>query len=74
MLKAEDFLGPPCRCPLCVQADVDVKDQVRDRHTGQWLHGYDLKRWYMARDAFWTRFHEASSTDTQKRGFSRIGR
>ena len=45
-----DFIGPPCGCPACVQAVVNEHEQRRDPWTGKWLHGYDLKRWYEARE------------------------
>lgn len=55
-MKAEDFTRPPCACGACQQAGVSDQPQIRDRHTGQWLHGYDLKRWIEAKENFWTRF------------------
>ena len=57
-MKPEDFIAQPCACPACEQAGVSDRDQIRDRVSGAWLHGYDLKRWYEAKDAFWRRFHE----------------
>lgn len=52
-MKPEDFLREPCRCPPCQQAGVSDRQQVRDRTSGAWLHGYELKRWWQARDKFW---------------------
>ena len=49
-LKAEDFIGPPCDCVPCRQADVSDREIRRDPSTGRWLHGMDLWRWYEARD------------------------
>ena len=51
-MTAKDFVGPPCGCPQCQQAGVDALEQVRDPRSGAWLHGYELKRWYEARDRF----------------------
>lgn len=50
-MKAEDFIAPPCACGECVQAGVSDQELRRDPHTGRWLHGYALKRWYEQRDA-----------------------
>ena len=58
MIKPEDYTRPPCPCVDCRQAGVSAREQIRDRVTGQFLHGYDLKRWYEARESFWKRFHE----------------
>lgn len=63
-MKPQDFEQAPCHCPQCVQAGVSELPQIRDRHTGKWLHGYDLKRWVEARDSFWTSFHQ----QVEKRG------
>jgi len=51
-MKPADHVGPPCSCPLCVQAGVTQLEARRDPRSGVWLHGYDLKRWYEARDQF----------------------
>ncbi len=53
-MTREDYEQAPCTCPICRQAGVHMKPQIRDRYTGAWLHGYDLKRWHDARDQFWT--------------------
>lgn len=57
-MKREDFEREPCTCPECVQAGVDDKPQRRDRYTGEWLHGYPLKRNHDAEAAFWRKFRE----------------
>lgn len=51
-MKRSDFIGPSCDCVPCRQAGVNGREIVRDYHTGYWLHGYDLKRWYDARERF----------------------
>ena len=48
-----DFIQPPCGCAECVQAGVSALEQIRDWRTGKWLHSYDLKRWYAAREQFY---------------------
>ena len=58
MIKKADYEGAPCACPLCRQAGVSEQPQIRDRYTGAWMHGYDLKRWYEAREKFWTEWDE----------------
>lgn len=58
-MKIEDFEEPPCGCALCVQADVAHLPIRRDWSTGVWLHGYDLKRWYAARERFMTAARQA---------------
>lgn len=57
-MKADDYQRDPCRCPDCVQAGVSDRMQIRDRYSGAWLHGYDLKRWWAARDQFWQQMNE----------------
>ncbi len=57
-MKFEDFERDPCSCAECMQAGVSDKLQKRDRYTGEWLHGYPLKRLYEAQEDFWRRFHE----------------
>jgi hypothetical protein len=57
-MRHEDFEREPCQCGDCLQAGVSALVQVRDWYTGAWLHGYDLQRWYDARDRFWNTFHE----------------
>lgn len=52
LMKREDFEGPPCSCPACFQAGVSEQPQIRDRYTGKWLHGQDLRRWYEAKAKF----------------------
>lgn len=44
----------PCTCPECYQAGVSALPQRKDPRTLAWLHGYDLKRWYEARERFRT--------------------
>lgn len=51
-MSLKDFVGAPCDCGQCVQAGVNSLEQVRDPRSGAWLHGYDLKRWYEARQKF----------------------
>lgn len=51
-MKREDFEGEPCSCAECSQAGVTDKPLIRDRYTGVWLHGYNLKRWYEAKAKF----------------------
>jgi hypothetical protein len=51
-MNKSDFVGFPCGCGECVQAGVSNREQRRDPHTGKWLHGYALKRWYESRDRF----------------------
>ena len=65
-MKHEDFEQMACTCPECVQAGVSTLVQIRDRHTGKFLHGYPLKKWYEARDRFWQTCHEQA----QKRAMS----
>ena len=48
-----DFEREPCTCGECVQAGVSERLQLRDPYQGKWLHGYDLKRCYEAKDMFW---------------------
>jgi hypothetical protein len=43
---------PPCLCGECKQAGVSDLPLRRDPHTGVFLHGYPLKRWYAAREDF----------------------
>jgi hypothetical protein len=56
---SDNFIGPPCPCIPCEQAGVSTKPQVRDRHTGQWLHGAQLRRWHEAREKFFTEARKA---------------
>lgn len=51
-MKREDYEGPPCACGQCVQAGVSHLKQRRDPQSGAWLHGYDLRRWHEAKNAF----------------------
>lgn len=53
-MKSEDFQRDSCTCPECTQAGVSTVPQIRDRHSGAYMHGYDLKRWYTARERFRT--------------------
>lgn len=48
-MNPADYIAAPCACGACVQARVDHLEQRRDPWTGKWLHGYDLKHWYEAR-------------------------
>ena len=52
-MNRADFIQPPCVCGACVQAGVSALEQMRDYQTGRWLHGYELKRWYAARQHFY---------------------
>ena len=65
-MKHEDFQQMACACGDCQQAGVSALVQVRDPRTGKFLHGYDLKRWYVARDAFWKTFHEQAAKRAMK--------
>lgn len=47
-MKEADWKREPCTCGECVQAGVSMKPQLRDPQTGQWQHGYRLKRNYDA--------------------------
>jgi hypothetical protein len=51
-VKYEDFITPPCSCGPCRQARVDHLEGRRDPATRAILHGYDLKRWYEARERY----------------------
>lgn len=51
-MNREDFVAPPCACIPCQQAGVSDREQIRDRYTGAWLHGGDLRRWYAAKADF----------------------
>lgn len=51
-MMLSDIEREPCGCVECQQAGVVGLKQRRDPRTGMWLHAYDLKRWYAARDAF----------------------
>ena len=51
-MSQKDFVGEPCGCGECVQAGVSHLQQVRDPRSGKWLHGYELSRWYEARQRF----------------------
>jgi hypothetical protein len=51
-MNLRDIQGEPCSCGQCVQAGVSDKPIRRDPHSGVFLHGYDLRRWYEARDGF----------------------
>lgn len=63
-MSQKDFIGPPCDCGACRQANVDALEQVRDPRSGKWLHGYQLKAWYGARD----KFREAARAAVGPRG------
>ena len=52
-MNRADFVQPPCVCGECVQAGVSGLEQIREYQTGKFLHGYDLKRWYAARQQFY---------------------
>jgi hypothetical protein len=74
-VKREDFEQAPCACGACVQAGVSERPQKRDPKSGAWMHGYQLKCWYEAQDAFWQRFKEGVEKRTMsrpvKKGFQR---
>jgi hypothetical protein len=38
--------------------DQDARGRIGDRAVtrGHWAHGYELARWYLAREAFWSQF------------------
>jgi len=65
-MKVEDFQQMACSCEACILAGVSTLVQIRDRDTGRWLHGRELRRWHEARDAFWKRFHEQTKTRAMK--------
>jgi len=56
-MKTQDFIREPCSCGECQQAGVSALEQRRDPWTGKWLHGYDLKRWYQAKDTVREKFN-----------------
>ena len=58
-MKYSDVIGDPCACPQCMQAGVSEVAVRRDPRSGAWLHGYDLTRWYQAREQFLTRARAA---------------
>lgn len=66
MRSRSDFEQAPCPCGECVQAGVAGFPQLRDWSSGKWLHGYDLKRVYEAKDAFWKKAHEAFGLPDQE--------
>lgn len=54
--EPESPLAPdadPCSCEACVTAGVSTRRQRRDWHTGELLHGDDLRRWWAAHDAYY---------------------
>lgn len=51
-MKPGDFIGEPCECHECFQAGIAGQSPRRDPRTGEWLHGYALKRWYEQFDLF----------------------
>ena len=55
-VKRADHVQPPCACPLCAQAGVSGRPQVRDPQSGQLLHGEALRRYYEAADACLAKF------------------
>lgn len=69
------YEGDPCRCTECINVGVQhkptrfVPDESEERAMmgdrvvlrGHWIHGDDLRRWYIARDTFWTSFHTTFS-------------
>lgn len=59
MLKRADFEREPCTCPMCHQAGVSDRPQLRSPQTGAMLHGYELLRLHQARDTFWRTFRAA---------------
>lgn len=63
-MKPADFVGRPCDCPNCRQAGVTELAIRRDPRSGEWLHGYDLKRWYDAK----ARFEQAARAAVGERG------
>jgi hypothetical protein len=52
MLKPSDFIGDPCGCGECLQAGMSTLPIRRDPFSGEWLHGYALKRWYDAKEQY----------------------
>jgi hypothetical protein len=74
-MKRDDFRGAPCGCPECRQAGVTELEQVRDFHTGRWLHGHELRRWHEARDEFRKLAREAvGEPGRHGKGFERLVR
>lgn len=65
-LKRDDFERPACDCGECRQAGVSDRPQLRHSRTGVWLHGYELKRVYEARDSFWALVHRKSAERKHK--------
>lgn len=45
---------------------MDAKALIGDRAvvTGRWIHGQELARWYVAKDAFWNRMLEMFGADS----------
>lgn len=58
-MKAADFISGPCGCPECRQAGVDAVERRRDPRSGEWLHGFALRRWLDARNKFMAEAREA---------------
>lgn len=51
-MNRRDYVRDSCTCGECQQAGVSDVLQVRDPHSGKWLHGYELKRVQDAADRF----------------------
>lgn len=72
-MNHHDFRQPPCCCAECRQAGVDTLEQVRDPHTGRFLHGHALRRWYEARAEFKKRARQAvGKPGRHAAGFERL--
>ncbi len=51
-MNPRDITADPCGCGECIQANVANERQRRDPRSGALIHGYALRRWLDARDAF----------------------
>lgn len=72
------YEGDPCRCRECCETGMDTMLQrfvpsepeeralLGDRMVlrGHWIHGDDLRRWYAAKEKFWTEFRNGVGAKT----------
>lgn len=80
---------PPCGCDLCGKAGVSHRpiryvpdaDEPKFRLgevvvvRGHWAHGVELKRWYAAKDAFWSKVRATvGRSGRHAKGFELLGR
>lgn len=72
-MKLTDIEREPCGCVDCVRAGVSEMPQRRDPRTGAFLHGWNLARWYQAREAFRTAARAAvGPKGRHAKGFERL--